>query len=971
MPYRISLFIACLMLALITRPLSSQDLVINEFQALNINTLADNYGEYDDWIELYNSGSLAINLNGYSLTDDFAIKAKSTLKAIGNELTVFPGQYLILWADDDTSQGSNHLSFKLSGTGEQIGLFAPDLSWVDSVTFPPQTNNVSMGRDVQNSLTWKYYPSPTPGSANTSQPVEGFSEKPGLSEISGYKTSAFQLSMQPSIAGDIIYYSLNSDSPDKTSPRYQYPLTISGSQVVRAAAYHQNQERSEIVSEFYLFRPMYTLPVLAIITDSSNLWGPAGIYTNYNNTGIAWERYAQFKYIGGGNLTTAFNAGIRIQGASSISMAKKSFRLFFRKEYGDGRLDYPLFGDENFSSFNNLVLKSGYDDDLKTTTGTLLRDALSNDLWARCGGLATQSEWALLYLNDKYWGIYNIRENINEEFITDHTQFLDFDLIRFNFDAPELRYGSIDRWNTWFNFINDNDLSVEANYLQLLQWMDMDYFINLMAFSHCTSYYSWGWGVSAFSENNPPAKWKFTAWDADRAFTWPDTNMFNNTRWADIIPFKLLQNDEFTRKFINRTCDLLNTVFIPGNSLHVLEKLYSRLKPDIQDEIDRWNPAADWEGNVDFLRYFLQRRPEVLIEQFPEKFSLGGYRNVQLKIQGKGTIRINTLFIKEVEWQGGYFENNAIELEAIPAKGYMFGGWNGTVPQQFLSVDLNSDTTLTAVFNPDYTAVNTVIVTEISSLSASGSIPGDWLELYNSGINPVDMSAWKLSDGNASHIFTFPVNTIIQEGAYMVVAEDKRLFMIRYPNMDKSIIGDFGLGANGFALNEMAETIFLQDAEGNIVDSVAYQNKYPWPVIMNAAFGSIQVKNTDVSNDDPYNWWFMPEAYITPGDTNVKTVIPGYVSGKNENSIDVYPNPFETNVSVRLKLDKSSRVDIRIYDLSGRQMATLYNGNLDPGIHLFSWDGMLQRGSGANSGVYLVVVRTPNNVMHQKIILRK
>ncbi|MBN1413899.1 MAG: CotH kinase family protein [Bacteroidales bacterium] len=951
---------------------SAQDIIINEFQASNFTTLADSSGEYDDWIEIFNRGNLTLNLNGYYLTDDLAAKTKSKLTAKGDEFIIAPGEYRIFWADDDTAQGSNHLNFKLSAKGEQIALISPKLFLIDSVSFGTQVYNVSMGRDTLDYRTWHYFPVPTPGSANNTEAVAGFSEEPELSEPSGFLSSPFQLSMHTSDVSDKIYHSLNTRSPDPTSILYEQPLTITDSKVVRAAAYHQNLARSNIASEIYLFNTVPSMPVIAIITDSSNLWGQTGIYTRYYNAGPEWERFCQVRYMKEGRLERSFNAGIRIQGASSISMPKKSFRLFLREQYGEEMLCFPLFGDENFASFNNLVLKSGYDDDITTSEGTLLRDALSNELWERCGGLSTQSSWAALYLNDKYWGIYNIRERINEEFIAGHTNFTDFDMVRYNWEGPELLCGSIDRWNEWFSFISERDLSDEANYAQLEQWMDMDYFINLMAFVHCTSYYSWGWGVTAFSENSPPGKWRFTTWDADRAFRRADTTMFGikADRWADTIPKKLLNNAEYRRKFINRTCDLLNTIFLPANSIPVLESIYNTLKPDIQDEINRWNKNAHWEDNVDRVRLFLQKRPEVIKIQFPKVFSLGAWRNVHLRIQGKGTIRISTLYINEDDWTGGYFEGNTVELEAIPAKGYTFAGWNETHPGEKLSLDLHGDTTLTAVFAPDYSAVNTVMITEIAYLLPSGSTPGDWIELYNTGIRPVDISGWNLSDNNSSHTFTFPFYTVIQPEEFLVVAEIKELFLNYYPGINRKIVGDFGLGAAGFALNAAGETIVLKDAAGNLVDSVAYQNKYPWPVVMNATYGSIQVINTDVSNDDPGNWKFVPEAFVTPGDTCIKTSIPEIQSVNNSPSLYAYPNPFNVSISFNVILEKTSRVNLQVYDMSGRRIICLYNGNLSAGSHLFNWDGSLPGGLKANSGIYIVIMSTPERVIHQKIILK-
>jgi len=79
-----------------------------------------------------------------------------------------------------------------------------------------------------------------------------------------------------------------------------------------------------------------------------------------------------------------------------------------------------------------LVLKAGYDDDITTESspgGTLLRDATSVELWKAIGGLPQLSSFATLYLNNQYWGIYDLRESIDEHFIQAHTNYTNFDLI--------------------------------------------------------------------------------------------------------------------------------------------------------------------------------------------------------------------------------------------------------------------------------------------------------------------------------------------------------------------------------------------------------------------------------------------------------------------------------------------------------------------------------------------------------------
>ncbi len=149
--------------ALVIEPV---DLVINEFMAVNDTTIQDpeEVGAYDDWIELYNPGSEPIDLGGMYLTDDLTDATQWQFTA---GTTIAAGGYLIIWADNDDEQGPTHASFKLSSSGEQIGLYHIDgATLIDSVEFGTQTADVSAGRSPNGSGEFVSMPTPTPGTAN-------------------------------------------------------------------------------------------------------------------------------------------------------------------------------------------------------------------------------------------------------------------------------------------------------------------------------------------------------------------------------------------------------------------------------------------------------------------------------------------------------------------------------------------------------------------------------------------------------------------------------------------------------------------------------------------------------------------------------------------------------------------------------------------------------------------------------------
>lgn len=141
-------------------------LVINEFMAINDSAVTDEYGEYNDWIELYNYGTTDIELTGMSLSDDSDTPVKWTFP----ETTITAGTFLVLWTDGDEEQGTYHLPFKLSGSGEEIGLYdRPETGTAEihTVVFGQQAADISFGMFPDGNGAWTAMEEPTPGTFNT------------------------------------------------------------------------------------------------------------------------------------------------------------------------------------------------------------------------------------------------------------------------------------------------------------------------------------------------------------------------------------------------------------------------------------------------------------------------------------------------------------------------------------------------------------------------------------------------------------------------------------------------------------------------------------------------------------------------------------------------------------------------------------------------------------------------------------
>jgi hypothetical protein len=148
------------------------DLVINEFLASNDACCADENGDYDDYIEIYNHGDYVVDIGGFLITDEIGNYDDYYQIPTGNNSTIIqPDSFLLLWADEESEQGVLHVEIELSGAGEQIGLFLQDSTTVvDTLTFSEQMEDISYGRYPDGSANWGNLSTPSPGTANQMDP---------------------------------------------------------------------------------------------------------------------------------------------------------------------------------------------------------------------------------------------------------------------------------------------------------------------------------------------------------------------------------------------------------------------------------------------------------------------------------------------------------------------------------------------------------------------------------------------------------------------------------------------------------------------------------------------------------------------------------------------------------------------------------------------------------------------------------
>ncbi len=665
-------------------------LSLNEIMASNLTAHADPRGQYEDWIEIHNHGDAEVDLAGYFIVDDWPDKALWQIPARQAYRTTVPaGGYRLLYADGEPEAGADHLPFRLSKDGERVVLIAVDgTSLVDSLSFPVQLRDISYGR-LSNEISWGYMPEPTPGAAN-GHGFSTFVRPPAIAPASGMYDAATAVSVQPADPGDQVSYTLDGSDPTVSSPLYSEPVSITRTAVFKARSFAAGALPSTVVARIFFVDIDHTLPVMAVLTDPANLHDPErGILLN-DQPGRAWERFVELAFFEEGRLGFQVPAGLRLQGNTGPKeYRKKSFRAFFRGGYGAADLDYALYLRDRVDRFNRLVLRSGYDDSLEPTErftnrgGTLLHDPLAAEMWARIGGLTPWSRFAVLYLNAEFTGIYDLKQNVDEDFVQDHLGYDTVDLVRTRWDSTELVHGDKDKWDEMLRFFADHSLVDDDRLATAGCLLDLDNFIDLQALVHAIHYRNWAYGVWAFREKDPDGPWQWTIWDADRTFDNVDwngfTTLFNplNRELDSLLTKRLLANESFRTRFINRFADLFNTTFSGPQVQSLIDSLVQTIAAEIPAEVERWDSSvADWERNVEHLQSFVQRRPPVVRRQMEEFFELDGQVRLTVEVEGAGEVQVNTVEPGAYPWSGTYFRHVPLPLRARPAPGQRFAGWS-------------------------------------------------------------------------------------------------------------------------------------------------------------------------------------------------------------------------------------------------------------------------------------------------------
>ena len=562
-------------------------------------------------IELKNISTNDINLDGYSLSDKSGKKynlPKQTLKKDG---------YIVFY--------SNTLGFSINNTNEIIYLMNNG-QIIDTFDVHKLVSNVSTGISDNKKV---YYKNITLGSNNSSDKYLGFSEVPKFSIDGGYVDKNIEILLSTS-DGSTIYYTTDGSFPSRNSNKYTNKIKIDKTMVIKAISYKDGYIESDITSRTFIVGRKHNLAYVSISSNYNNLFGGNGLITNYtsnNEKKISFEFYEK-----DGKYGVGFIADAKLSGMDSRKEPQKSISVYLRKKYGQKDVTYHFFDNMDYHTYSSILLRNAGED----PKGVRIMDAaLTRILKGEMDIDMQEYRPVSVYLNGNYYGISNLREKLNGDYVESKFGIDNDDIDLIKYSTPTK--GSTSRYNKLVSYINSHNPANKDVYEYLKTQIDIQEVINY-------------WIVESFYGNtdlgnirywkSSDGKWRFMLYDLD----WSLWNMGLDMGYpikSGRIPAatylyssvnlvrKLYQNSEFKDLYLKSLAKYLKTTFKPERMNKIIDELVSEIEPEMPLHINRWGASYGrlssmngWKNNVKAFKNSLTNRYNRVVNNLRSYFNL-------------------------------------------------------------------------------------------------------------------------------------------------------------------------------------------------------------------------------------------------------------------------------------------------------------------------------------------------------------
>jgi hypothetical protein len=537
--------------------------------------------QFSDWLELLNNGAAAVDLSGWSLTDDPALPGKWRFPT---NTVLASGACLVLLCDsrDEANAPAGpatrlHTNFKLSGKGEYLAVFDSAGRYVDGLPngYPDQSQSCSYGRNPTNSAIWGFLELASPGSTNSGPWRAAQAEPPRFTDPAGadlhggiYRTQSLTLCLTSPEPGSLVRYTLNGSEPTESNGwLYTNMLTLTQplektGVVIRARAFVAGLSPSEVKTHTYLLKQPWgltNLPALLLTGEAARTWyAPEGLLAivggkfldsywleggpqSYNNalgTGEPFERQAHFEYYFPAGYYPPDQAPVRTEAGvrlSASSWQRCRMRLTSAATaspwpWSDQR-EKPSFniyfsGDYGPSSlhfpfFTNYPVKEF--DHLRLRAGKndngnpFVTDELVRRLYIDMGQVGARGSFCSLYLNGVYKGVYNLAERVRENFFQNHYQSQAQWDVCYTYDWVS---GDATAYNQLLAALDQNLTNLTA-WQSVTRRVDIDNAADYFLLNIFAAMWDWPGNNFIYARERstgPNSPFRFVVWDAEGGF---------------------------------------------------------------------------------------------------------------------------------------------------------------------------------------------------------------------------------------------------------------------------------------------------------------------------------------------------------------------------------------------------------------------------------------------------------------------
>ena len=510
-----------------------------------------------------------------------------------------------------------HANFRLKRKGGTLYLVNPNGSLADQIEYPRQVTDQSFGRAPGADSGWGYFLTPTPAVANRGpqqpRPVRcqvAFVPEPGT-----YPPGVtVRLQRTASTAVDI-HFTQDGSEPNAASPLYRSGVVIQKTTLFRAAGFVGRERVSPVVAGTYLLRQSRGLPVLSLSLRPEDF---TDVHLQRSGKGRKSERPAFLELFDRmGRRRVAVGFGMRLHGGAGRRgglETKKSYRAYFRRSYGAGRLKHAVIPEAGLEHFDKLVLRANFNDG--RDHGSYIRDQVIRDLHREMGALASSGSWYKLLINGESHGVYNVVERMDQEFCSAHLGPGEYDVIK---TSNTVLDGTRQGWDELRDFISTRDFSTDDNYRELARRVDIENFTSYAILNLWAQNYDWPHNNWYAARRVPDGKWIFLCWDAEwglgggpyghdvDAYAFMDSGGAYGHSMARALFFALISNPGYCEYYQQEVRRHLGGVLRMDNALRVVHRHRDEIAADIEYEFEsRGNDKRRWRNQIENIERFLK-----------------------------------------------------------------------------------------------------------------------------------------------------------------------------------------------------------------------------------------------------------------------------------------------------------------------------------------------------------------------------